>query len=54
MARLWSVLLSTLTVLATYYLVRTGFPDWPGLALVAAGVLAFDSGIRLHRRLRQQ
>ena len=40
MARLWSVLLSTLTVLATYCLVRTGFPDWPGLALVAAGVLA--------------
>lgn len=41
MARLWSVLLSTLTVLATYAAVRTGFPSRPGLALAAAGVLTF-------------
>ena len=41
MARLWSALLSSATVLAAYFLVRAGFPDWPGMALVTAGVLAF-------------
>jgi hypothetical protein len=41
LARLWSVLLSTATVAATYALARTAFPARPGLALVIAGVLAF-------------
>jgi hypothetical protein len=41
LARLWSVLLSTLAIWATYSMVRTGFPGRDGLALASAGLLAF-------------
>ncbi len=41
LARLWSVVLSTLTVWATYHVVRLSAPGRPAIALLAAGVLAF-------------
>jgi hypothetical protein len=44
LARLWSVLLSAGTLLATYGIARNAFPDAPGLALTATGVLAFLPG----------
>jgi len=41
LVRLWSALLSTLAVAATYGLARAAFPAEPLLALTVAGVLAF-------------
>ncbi len=41
LGRLWSLLLSTLTVAATFALCRASFPVRPLWALAAAGVLAF-------------
>lgn len=41
LARFWSVLLSTATVAAVYGLARRVWPDQPGLALTATGVVAF-------------
>lgn len=41
LARLWSVLLSTLTVWATYRLLRLTFPRHEAPALAATGMLAF-------------
>ncbi len=41
LVRLWSALLSTLAVAATYGLARVAFPKEPLLALTAAGFLAF-------------
>lgn len=41
LARLWSVLLSTATVAATYFLTRAALPARPGVALLSAGILAF-------------
>ncbi len=41
LVRLWSALLSTLAVAATYGLARVAFPKQPVLALTAAGFLAF-------------
>ncbi len=41
LVRLWSALLSTLAVAATYGLARVAFPRRPVLALTAAGFLAF-------------
>ena len=41
LVRLWSVLLSTLAVAATYGLARVAFPRSPTLALAATGLLAF-------------
>ncbi len=40
-ARFWSVVLSTLTVWATYRLLRLAFPTWEEATLAATGVLAF-------------
>ncbi|MEZ4610201.1 MAG: glycosyltransferase family 39 protein [Caldilineaceae bacterium] len=40
LVRLWSVLLSTLTVAATYALARAAFPAAPWVALAAAALLA--------------
>ncbi len=40
-ARLWSVFLSTGTLLAAYGIARNAFPALPGLALFTVGVLAF-------------
>jgi len=40
-ARFWSVLLSTATVAAAYFLTRAALPSRPGVALLAAGILAF-------------
>jgi len=41
LVRLWSVCLSTLTVVVTYRLALTAFPRQPALALTATGILAF-------------
>ena len=41
LARFWSVLLSTAAVAATYGLARAALPARPGIALFAAGILAF-------------
>ncbi len=41
LVRLWSVLLSTGAVAATYGLARAALPARPGIALFAAGILAF-------------
>jgi hypothetical protein len=41
LVRLWSALLSTLAVAATYGLARVSFPKQPVLAMTAAGFLAF-------------
>jgi len=41
LARLWSVLLSTAAVAATYGLARAALPARPGIALFTAGILAF-------------
>jgi hypothetical protein len=41
LARLWSAVLSTLTVWATFRLMRTALPKRPAVALAAAGLLAF-------------
>ena len=41
LARLWSVLLSAATVAAAYFLARAALPAHPGIALTAAGILAF-------------
>jgi 4-amino-4-deoxy-L-arabinose transferase-like glycosyltransferase len=41
LVRLWSALLSTLAVAATYGLARVAFPKQPVLALTTAGFLAF-------------
>lgn len=41
LARLWSVLLSTATVAAVFGLARTVWPQQPGLAVTATGVVAF-------------
>lgn len=40
LVRLWSVLLSTLTVAAVYALARAAFPETPWVAVVAAALLA--------------
>jgi len=40
LARLWSALLSTLTVAAVYGLGRAVLPAWPGMALLATGLAA--------------
>ncbi len=41
LARLWSALLSTLTVAATFGLLRTALPSRPAVAWAGAGLLAF-------------
>ncbi len=41
LARLWSALLSTLTVWATFRLLRAALPDRPAVAWAGAGLLAF-------------
>ncbi len=41
LARLWSALLSTLTVWATFGLLRAALPERPAVALAGAGLLAF-------------
>ncbi|MBW7885193.1 MAG: hypothetical protein H3C34_21680 [Caldilineaceae bacterium] len=41
MVRLWSVILSTATVAATYLLARRALPGQPAVAVAAAGLLAF-------------
>ncbi|MGQ9767139.1 MAG: hypothetical protein ACUVSS_07385, partial [Anaerolineae bacterium] len=41
LARLWSALLSTLTVWATFGLLRAALPDRPAVAWAGAGLLAF-------------
>lgn len=41
LARLWSAVLSTLTVWATFGLLRAALPERPAVALAGAGLLAF-------------